>query len=414
MDFYKTPLKKKTIIWEDNNQPPHNYIWVKGDGKAYEYNYEKRIWEESKTVQMTSSEPSYSSSETSSSVSDAISAYEEKQTAAGKPVSPTASITVDYTKSGEEIPETITLPETTHPVTLKGDFSQNANTTIESNGEIEKVTINNTGEAANLVIDLPSTSAALSGKYDTVTVKAISDETLTINTNAHIKNLILLKGTVKVNNAFVEDNVDSATVIGGTLKANEIDVVSGMSSSKFTSTAGKVTVTEDITIGGIAFGIFASGHYVWKNDASVTTTSKSSSVLIRSGLNLDFEGDGTWTCPANPLVWTSHKDAKVKINGGKFFSGNSAECIYSENGTIEIYGGEFHNVPVEGEKNFLLNCKDANYKAGTAKIVVYGGKFYGFNPAANAAESTDMTTNFVAEGYTSIDRGEYFEVVPVE
>ena len=43
-------LKKKTIIWEDNNEPPKNYIWVKSDGKAYEYNNSTRSWELSNTV----------------------------------------------------------------------------------------------------------------------------------------------------------------------------------------------------------------------------------------------------------------------------------------------------------------------------------------------------------------------------
>lgn len=43
-------FKKKTIIWEDNNEPPKDYIWVKTDGKAYEFNYTDKIWKESKTV----------------------------------------------------------------------------------------------------------------------------------------------------------------------------------------------------------------------------------------------------------------------------------------------------------------------------------------------------------------------------
>jgi hypothetical protein len=110
----------------------------------------------------------------------------------------------------------------------------------------------------------------------------------------------------------------------------------------------------------------------------------------------------------------SDKESKITIHDGKFYSGNSNECIYAENGTIEILGGEFHNIPENGKKNFLLNCKDNNYQAGTAKIIVKGGKFYGFNPAANAAESSDMSTNFVAEGYQSVDKGEYFEVIPIE
>ena len=43
-------FKKKTIIWEENNEPPKNYIWVKDDGKAYEYDHTTRQWVESETI----------------------------------------------------------------------------------------------------------------------------------------------------------------------------------------------------------------------------------------------------------------------------------------------------------------------------------------------------------------------------
>lgn len=38
-------FKKKTIIWESNNEPPKNYIWIKKDG-AYEWSNTTRRWEE--------------------------------------------------------------------------------------------------------------------------------------------------------------------------------------------------------------------------------------------------------------------------------------------------------------------------------------------------------------------------------
>lgn len=40
--------KTKTIVWEDNSEPPKDYIWIKSDGKAYEYSYSQRKWVESK------------------------------------------------------------------------------------------------------------------------------------------------------------------------------------------------------------------------------------------------------------------------------------------------------------------------------------------------------------------------------
>ena len=44
-----------------------------------------------------------------------------------------------------------------------------------------------------------------------------------------------------------------------------------------------------------------------------------------------------------------------------------------------------------------MNCVDAAYKNGTAKIIVKGGTFVNFDPSNNSAEGAG--TNFVADGY---------------
>lgn len=49
-------LKKKTIIWEDNNEPPKDYIWVKTDGKAYEFDYNDRKWKESTSINVNNND----------------------------------------------------------------------------------------------------------------------------------------------------------------------------------------------------------------------------------------------------------------------------------------------------------------------------------------------------------------------
>ena len=48
--------KKKTIIWEDNNEPPKDYIWAKNDGKFYEYSHAQRKWIESNLISSGSGE----------------------------------------------------------------------------------------------------------------------------------------------------------------------------------------------------------------------------------------------------------------------------------------------------------------------------------------------------------------------
>ena len=100
-------------------------------------------------------------------------------------------------------------------------------------------------------------------------------------------------------------------------------------------------------------------------------------------------------------VWSD--GGSVTINGGKFYNGgDGCDLIYaSAGGNIKIYGGEFHATErsgdVPGTKNRFsaLNLKD---KSGSS-ITVYGGTFYGFNPANNVSEGPN--TNFVAEGYES-------------
>ena len=35
---------KRTVIWETNSEPPRNYIWIRPNGIAYEYDWTLREW----------------------------------------------------------------------------------------------------------------------------------------------------------------------------------------------------------------------------------------------------------------------------------------------------------------------------------------------------------------------------------
>ena len=90
--------------------------------------------------------------------------------------------------------------------------------------------------------------------------------------------------------------------------------------------------------------------------------------------------------------------ATLTINGGSYYGGGTA--VQVQEGTVTINGGHFA-VEAFSDPNygyeFMLNCIDAAYKNGTAKIIVKGGTFVNFNPANCKAEGAG--TNFVAEGY---------------
>ena len=93
------------------------------------------------------------------------------------------------------------------------------------------------------------------------------------------------------------------------------------------------------------------------------------------------------------------------------FSGNPT-VVNVQVGTAYIRGGRF-STPDE-DKRYVLICIDANYKNGTADIVVTGGYFLDFDPANCAAEGAG--TDFVPVDYKSIAAEEegWFTVVPCD
>ena len=93
--------------------------------------------------------------------------------------------------------------------------------------------------------------------------------------------------------------------------------------------------------------------------------------------------------------------ANLKIEGGRYHGGGTV--VQAQEGTVEITGGEFTLTPFEDPygSDFALNCKDANYQAGTAKFDIKGGTFVGFDPQDNKSEGEH--TDFTADGYVAIE-----------
>ena len=110
---------------------------------------------------------------------------------------------------------------------------------------------------------------------------------------------------------------------------------------------------------------------------------------------------------ADYLIFTNAAEAVVNIMSGEYRG--YTHTLYSLLGTINVYGGTFKLLDAEtaerdanGNLKFLLNCYDANYTAGTAKINVYGGKFYEFNPAVTYGEPGGPVS-YVAPGYKVVE-----------
>ena len=121
---------------------------------------------------------------------------------------------------------------------------------------------------------------------------------------------------------------------------------------------------------------------------------------------LDKEADGDCGVYAANVK----NNATLTIKGGSYHGGGTVVQAYL--GKVIIIDGSFSATTFGAPYNydFILNCYDANYTAGTASFEVKGGTFKNFNPSDNKAEGEH--TNFVAAGYASVEKEGYFEVVP--
>ena len=105
--------------------------------------------------------------------------------------------------------------------------------------------------------------------------------------------------------------------------------------------------------------------------------------------------------------------AKLTINGGRYYGGGTA--VQVQKGTLIINDGTFacepYSNPTYGYK-FLINCIDAAWKDGTAKISIKGGTFVKFDPSDSASENPHG--KFLAEGYgVKQDGDNYIVTEPV-
>lgn len=180
-----------------------------------------------------------------------------------------------------------------------------------------------------------------------------------------------------------------------------------------------ITLADDVNL-----GTKDSDHLVVKSKditldlagKSVTANGSQGAIYAKGG-TLTLKGTGTvegtlGSDDFSMAVWA--ENGNIIIRNGTYKnatdgSERGTDLIYaSGNSIIEIRGGIFEAAKPE----WTLNCKDADYKAGIAKIIVKGGKFKNFDPANNNAEGPG--TNFLAEGYKSELVGEYYVVSAIQ
>ena len=184
--------------------------------------------------------------------------------------------------------------------------------------------------------------------------------------------------------------------------------------------SGTVKLTEDVESATYTGGITSKNVTTLNTNGKTITftgsTTNNPGIMTRGAEQLTIVGKGTINANGRIAIEANGANSVINLSGSTGFFGaeptyvtdrSGGELIYCYLGTINIYAGVFKN---EGEnKTFMLNCYDANYRNGTAKIVVMGGKFYDFDPANNTAEGEG--TSFVPEGYESVHTTEEIDGV---
>ena len=135
-------------------------------------------------------------------------------------------------------------------------------------------------------------------------------------------------------------------------------------------------------------------------------------VSVRGTADVTITGNGKMLAKENDIyaVDVFDKTAKLTIESGEFVG--NIHAVYVVEGEAVIKGGTYSVQQVYSEAlpyEFTLNLYDASRKEGIAKMTVYGGTFFKFNPGNNHAEGEG--TNFLASGYESVLNGDYYTVV---
>ena len=249
------------------------------------------------------------------------------------------------------------------------------------------------------------------GSYDNVTVTVdgnsvingdieLARDTGSSNTNT---NTLMLKNCTINGNILKSD---------GTLNfAGNVTLNGDVNVTDMTDTvANCTTVTEKTTLN--LNGKIITPNNMGNNNKNFTALIVDADTTINAGVNggIDTQTNGGYGINVR-------RGATLTINGGTYYGGGTA--VQVQKGTLVINDGTFevepYSDPTYGYK-YLINCIDAAWKNGTAKIAIKGGTFVNFDPADSASENP--RGNFVAEGYKVVSAEQsngdtWYTVVPI-
>ena len=206
--------------------------------------------------------------------------------------------------------------------------------------------------------------------------------------------------------------VDTATVILG----SDIGVYADPAASDKDVLIPLITITKSLTLNLNGYKIFVKyeENAIYQYYPLIFSINGANVVINGQGGAIDAES-GDSACYGIDIV----NGGNLTVNGGTYTGAPTA--LQVTNGALRINDGFFDLAPtckaqVPGYANYVVNCIDASFKAGTATIEIYGGTF------VNCDYSKDPEgagTSYVADGYVVTsnkqDNNEtWYTVVPEE
>ena len=108
-------------------------------------------------------------------------------------------------------------------------------------------------------------------------------------------------------------------------------------------------------------------------------------------------GTGTLLAKENDCFAVDVRDGSALIIESGTYVGNISS-VYVHTGIAYINGGYYKVQQTSGINGYgeTINCYDANFKNGTAKVIISGGSFYNFDPT-DAAEPADCGQSYLSK-----------------
>jgi hypothetical protein len=169
-----------------------------------------------------------------------------------------------------------------------------------------------------------------------------------------------------------------------------------------------VKLTSDIVVTETAIvskniSIDLNGYTIKNTEDIWNTDAKSWSLIsVRNGGILTLldssDGDnGTLLAKENDCYAVDVRNGGMLIIESGNYIGNISS-VYVHSGVAYINGGYYKVQQTSSMNGYgeTINCYDANFKNGTAKVIISGGSFYNFNPT-DAAEPADCSQSYLSK-----------------